>query len=248
MSAFSLFDKICEAVYWIMIFEYCDRDGRTLGKSDKGESHFFINIRIYSLECWNYVLTFGLLLWYWCAWIWHLVLKWPSDRKWNNIVVTSSWGLLFDLSLNWTTYPGTNGQKMDQAVMILMLLKRIRNFKLEPFTIPNCLPNSDVHHQLFPTYSLSQLTLRSGDCKSTKLTLFLFILKRKHFHFVTAWMSYLSDVSVANPFPIFFSSRQNKCWALPLFIYNILLAGCGSIFEHNLRKTLSLMFVKKHRP
>ena len=106
------------------------------------------------------------IIWYWCAWIWHLVLKWPSDRKWNNIVVTSSWGLLFDLSLNWTTYPGTNGQKMDQAVMILMLLKRIRNFKLEPFTIPNCLPNSDVHHQLFPTYSLSQLTLRSGDCKS----------------------------------------------------------------------------------
>ena len=98
-------------------------------------------------------------------------------------MVTSSWGLLFDLSLNWITYPGTNGQKMDQAVMILILLKRIRNFELEPFTILNCSTNSGVHHQLFPTYSLSQLTLRSGDCKSTKLTLFLFILKRKLFIF-----------------------------------------------------------------
>ena len=165
-------------------------------------------------------MTFGLLFWYWCAWIWHLVLKWPSDRKWNNIVVTSSWGLLFDLSLNWITYPGTNGQKMDQAVMILILLKRIRNFELEPFTILNCSTNSG----------------------------FLFILKRKLFTFLMAWMSYLSDVSVANPFPIFFSSHQNKCWTLPLFIHHILVAGCGSIFEHNLRKTLSLKFVKKHRP
>ena len=151
---FRFFDKkLCEAVYWIMIFEHCDRDGRTLGKSDKGESHFFINIRIYSLECWNYVLTFGLLLWYWCAWIWHLVLKWPSDRKWNNIVVTSSWGLLFDLSLNWTTYPGTNGQKMDQAVMILMLLKRIRNFKLEPLQF------QIVHQILMSITNYSQHTL-----------------------------------------------------------------------------------------
>ena len=116
-------------------------------------------------------------------------------------MVTSSWGLLFDLSLNWITYPGTNGQKIDQAVMILILLKRIRNFELEPFTILHCSTNSGVHHQLFPTYSLSQLTLRSGDCKSTKLTLFLFILKRKHFNFVTAWMSYLSDVSVPTHSP-----------------------------------------------
>ena len=64
---FRFFDKkLCEAVYWIMIFEHCDRDGRTLGRSDKGESHF-LNVKI---MIWHLVFYFDIGapefdIWFW---------------------------------------------------------------------------------------------------------------------------------------------------------------------------------------
>ena len=105
MSAFSLFDKIREAVYWIMIFEYCDRDGRTLGKSDKDESHFFINIRIYSLH-WNVKFV-----------IWHLVFYFDIGAPefdiwfWSDLLIGSEiilWWLrveVFCLTCPWIEQP-----------------------------------------------------------------------------------------------------------------------------------------------
>ena len=103
---FRFFDKkLCEAVYWIMIFEHCDRDGRTLGKSDKGESHFFINIRIYSLH-WNVKFM-----------IWHLVFYFDIGAPefdiwfWSDLLIGSEiilWWLrveVFCLTCPWIEQP-----------------------------------------------------------------------------------------------------------------------------------------------